>query len=55
MSLIIGLALLIGLVSCFFATYVLNKKTPLPQGIDESILDGCQGCKMTSCKNYKNT
>lgn len=31
--------------------YVLNKKTPVPEGC-ENLKENCEGCRITSCVNH---
>ena len=46
----IAIVLIIVLVAIFFITYYLNKKTPIPKGC-EDILINKENC--SSCKNYE--
>lgn len=46
----IAIVLIIVLVAIFFITYYLNKKTPIPKGY-EDILINKENC--SSCKNYE--
>ena len=43
---------MISLVGAFVGSYLLNKKTPKPEGC-ENIDDSCEGCQITSCPNRK--
>ena len=41
------------LVAIFIITYILNKKTPKPEGCEDRIKNaGCRGCKMLSCGHH---
>ena len=44
---ILWMALLIGV---YIASYLLNKKTPKPEGC-EDLLSGCSGCNDISCSH----
>ena len=37
----------------FIVTYVLNKRTPKPEGC-ENIGSECEGCQITSCSHHQN-
>ena len=39
-----------GLVVAFVFSYLLNKKTPKPEGC-ENIDENCEGCQITSCSH----
>lgn len=49
---ILGALLLIFLIGVFIFTYLLNKKTPKPEGC-ENLEENCEGCQITSCPNRK--
>lgn len=49
---ILGALLLIVLIGVFIFTYLLNKKTPKPEGC-ENLEENCEGCQITSCPNRK--
>lgn len=49
---IIAVLLVAFLVGLFIFTFLLNKKTPKPEGC-ENIDENCEGCQMTSCSHYK--
>ena len=49
---ILGSLLLIVLIGVFIFTYLLNKKTPKPEGC-ENLEENCEGCQITSCPNRK--
>lgn len=41
------------LVGIFISTYLLNKKTPKPEGCEDLISSaGCRGCKQFSCGHH---
>ncbi len=50
----IGLALLWigGLSALYFGLYLLNKKTPKPEGC-ENLEVACEGCNQIDCTNHK--
>jgi hypothetical protein len=39
------------LVAIYIGTYILNKKTPKPEGCEE--LKECSGCANVACSHYK--
>ena len=45
---ILGALLLIFLIGVFIFTYLLNKKTPKPEGC-ENLEENCEGCQIASC------
>ena len=49
---ILAIVFIVALVALFIGTYILNKRTPKPEGCEE-IGDECEGCQMTSCSHYK--
>ena len=49
---ILGALLLIVLIGLFIFTYLLNKRTPKPEGC-ENLEENCEGCQITSCLNRK--
>lgn len=49
---IVAVLLVAFLVALFIFTFLLNKKTPKPEGC-ENIGEECEGCQMTSCSHYK--
>ena len=40
------------LLGLYILFYLLNKKTPKPEGC-ESLEENCEGCQITSCSNRK--
>ncbi len=41
------------LIGVFIITYILNKKTPKPEGCEDIIKTaGCAGCKQFSCGHH---
>ena len=50
---ILAVVLIVVLVAIFIGTYVLNKRTPKPEGCEEVGAE-CEGCQITSCSNYKS-
>ena len=51
-SIIVACLVMIGLVCAYILFYLLNKKTPKPEGC-ESLEENCEGCQITSCSNRK--
>ena len=49
---ILAIVLIVVLVGLFIGTYILNKRTPKPEGCEEVGAE-CEGCQMTSCSHYK--
>ena len=49
---IIAVGIVVVCVVLFIGTYVLNKRTPKPEGC-EDVGSECEGCQMTSCSHYK--
>ena len=43
---------MISLIGAFVCSYLLNKKTPKPEGC-ENVDEMCEGCHITSCPNRK--
>ena len=41
---------LLALIALFIGTYLLNKKTPKPDGCKEHV--ECEGCKIVSCSHH---
>ena len=44
--------IMVSLVGAFVGSYLLNKKTPKPEGC-ENVEESCEGCQITSCPNRK--
>lgn len=51
-NIVLAGVVMISLVGAFVGSYLLNKKTPKPEGC-ENIDDSCEGCQITSCPNRK--
>jgi len=51
-SIIMAALIMTFLVGAFVGSYLLNKKTPKPEGC-ENIDENCEGCQITSCLNRK--
>ena len=51
-SILVAGLVMTGLVVAFVFSYLLNKKTPKPEGC-ENIDENCEGCQITSCPNRK--
>lgn len=49
---ILAIIIILVCVGLFIFSYVLNKRTPKPEGC-ENIGDECEGCQMTSCSHYR--
>jgi len=54
--LIIAISIILILIILFLVSYVLNKKTPIPKGCENIIVneENCSGCNNTLCKYYPN-
>ena len=50
---ILTVVILLVCVALFIGTYILNKRTPKPEGC-EDVGSECEGCQITSCSNYKS-
>ena len=51
---ILAIVIIVVCVVLFIGTYLLNKRTPKPEGCEE-IGSECEGCQITSCSHYKKT
>ena len=51
-GIILAVAVVLVSVALFIFTYILNKRTPKPEGC-ENVGSECEGCQMTSCSHYK--
>ena len=51
-SIILGALFMILMIGAFIGSYLLNKKTPKPEGC-ENLEESCEGCQITSCSHYK--
>lgn len=49
---IIAVGIIVVCVVLFIGTYILNKRTPKPEGC-EDVGSECEGCQITSCSHYK--
>ena len=49
---ILAVVIILVLVVLFIGTYILNKRTPKPEGC-EDVGSECEGCQITSCSHYK--
>ena len=49
-SIIMAALIMIFMVGAFVGSYLLNKKTPKPEGC-ENIDENCEGCQITSCSH----
>ena len=49
-SILVAGLVMTGLVVAFVFSYLLNKKTPKPEGC-ENIDENCEGCQITSCSH----
>lgn len=49
---LITIGFLVVSVGMFLGTYILNKRTPKPEGCEN--MEECEGCQMTSCSHYIN-
>ena len=51
LRIILAVVIVLVCVGLFIGTYLLNKKTPKPDGC-ENLGEECEGCLMTSCSHY---
>ena len=51
LKILIALGLFIILVGIFIGTYILNKRTPKPEGC-KSLDEDCKICGVTSCSHH---
>ena len=51
-AIILAVVVVVVCVALFIFTYVLNKRTPKPEGCEE-VGEECEGCQITSCSHYK--
>ena len=51
-SIILAVIFMITLIGAFIGSYLLNKKTPKPEGC-ENLDESCEGCQITSCSHHK--
>lgn len=49
-TVLITIAVLTVCVAMFIGTFLLNKRTPKPEGCEN--MEECEGCQMTSCSHY---
>ena len=49
---ILAIVIIVACVGLFGGAYILNKRTPKPEGCVE-IGSECEGCQITSCSHYK--
>lgn len=52
-SIIMAVVIMIVMIGVFIGSYLLNKKTPKPEGC-ENLDENCEGCQITSCSHHKN-
>ena len=48
---IIAVVVVLVSVGLFIGTFILNKRTPKPDGC-ENLGSECEGCQMSSCSHY---
>ncbi len=51
-SIILAALIIILLVLAFVGSYILNKRTPKPEGC-ENLDENCDGCQVVTCSNRK--
>lgn len=51
MNILYAVLLFVVLAGIFVLVYVLNSKTPKPEGCKDAF-KSCEGCSITSCVNY---
>lgn len=49
-SILVATLVITGLVLAFVFSFLLNKKTPKPEGC-ENLEENCEGCQVTSCSH----
>lgn len=49
-SILAAILVITGLIFAFIFSYLLNKKTPKPEGC-ENFEENCEGCQITSCSH----
>lgn len=52
LNIVLAGIIMILLIGAFVGSYLLNKKTPKPEGC-ENLDENCEGCQITSCLNRK--
>ncbi|MCI5745665.1 MAG: hypothetical protein MR270_05220 [Erysipelotrichaceae bacterium] len=52
-QIIIACVIILVCVALFIFSYLLNKKTPKPEGCENEGIE-CEGCQMTSCSHHVN-
>ena len=52
LKIIIAVILVVFLVGLFIFSYLLNKKTPKPEGC-ENVGEACEGCQILMCSHNK--
>ena len=52
MEYVIAGLLFVGLSFLFIGLYVLNKRTPKPEGCEQADLEECSGCAMKICPRH---
>lgn len=52
--LIIAIAIIVLLVVIFFVTYLYNKKTPIPEGCEQTAINvqNCSACANFGCEHH---
>lgn len=50
MKYLYGAIILVVLIGIFIFSYLLNKRTPKPEGCQN--LDECEGCQLVSCSHH---
>ena len=53
--LILAISILIALAMIFVVSFILYKKTPVPKGCENMIIneENCAGCNNTKCTHFK--
>lgn len=54
LKLFIGIIVIIVLLVVFFVTYVMNKRTPVPEGCEEARMNAqsCSACNNLDCEHH---
>lgn len=49
-SVIVAVLVVGGIIGLYFLSYVMNKNTPMPEGVDP--IEECNTCNTTSCSHH---
>ena len=54
MTIIVKILIVIGCIALFIGTYLLNRRTKVPENLDIELPDKCLHCGNTACGAKKN-